>query len=121
MKKVGLDLSLFLPIRPNTKLGPKGDPFLLPSAPYALWRASSLSETRSLPSVQRFVDCIISGTRQRKLCRVLLSAKNDSRQRPPFAECKPLSIKRRLAKDHLSSVRLSSQSGTRQSAVRRHL
>ena len=42
---------------------------------------SPLPETGSLPSATRFAECNISGTRQNSLCRVPLSAKNDTRHR----------------------------------------
>jgi hypothetical protein len=39
---------------------------------------SSLSEFGSLPSAQRFAECLLSGTRQKSLCLVSPSAKEDS-------------------------------------------
>jgi hypothetical protein len=40
-----------------------------------------LPESKALPSVVFFAECLLSGTRQRRLCRVPHSVKLDSRQR----------------------------------------
>jgi hypothetical protein len=40
-----------------------------------------LPESKALPSVAIFAECFLSGTRQRRLCRVPHSVKLDSRQR----------------------------------------
>jgi hypothetical protein len=41
----------------------------------------ALPESEALPSVEIFAECLLSGTRQRRLCRVLHSVKPDARQR----------------------------------------
>ena len=43
----------------------------------------SLPESQALPSVVFFVECLLSGTRQTRLCRVPHSVKIGSRQRAP--------------------------------------
>jgi hypothetical protein len=45
-----------------------------------VWCAA-LPESKALPSVAIFAECLLSGTRQRRLCRVPHSVKLDSRQR----------------------------------------
>jgi hypothetical protein len=45
---------------------------------------SSLPESESLPSVGFFAECLLSGTRQRRLCREPHSVKSGSRQRAPL-------------------------------------
>jgi hypothetical protein len=41
----------------------------------------TLPESKALPSVEIFAECLLSGTRQRRLCRVPHSVKPYSRQR----------------------------------------
>jgi hypothetical protein len=54
-------------------------------APSAEWSLhASLPESKALPSVAIFAECFLSGTRQRRLCRVPHSAKLASRQRGSF-------------------------------------
>ena len=60
----------------------------------------SLPESKALPSVVFFAECLLSGTRQRRLCRVPHSVKLGSRQRAP-----------------LPSAEHSAQGGTRQRMV----
>jgi hypothetical protein len=62
--------------------------------------ANSLPESEALPSVVFFVECLLSGTRQRRLCRVSHSVKLGSRQRAL-----------------LPSAKHSAQVGTRQRQV----
>jgi hypothetical protein len=47
-------------------------------------REVSLPESEALPSVGFFVECLLSGTRQIRLCRVPHSVKLGSRQRAPL-------------------------------------
>jgi hypothetical protein len=44
----------------------------------------SLPESEALPSVVFFAECLLSGTRQRRLCRVPHSVKLGARQRVPL-------------------------------------
>jgi hypothetical protein len=60
----------------------------------------TLPESKALPSVAIFAECFLSGTRQRRLCRVPHSVKLDSRQR-----------------GSLPSARHSAQDDTRQRLV----
>jgi hypothetical protein len=60
----------------------------------------ALPESEALPSVVFFAECLLSGTRQIRLCRVPHSVKLGSRQRAP-----------------LPSVGHSAQDGTRQRQV----
>jgi hypothetical protein len=48
----------------------------------------SLPESEALPSVVFFAECLLSGTRQRRLCRVPHSVKVGSRQRAPLPSAK---------------------------------
>jgi hypothetical protein len=48
----------------------------------------ALPEFEALPSVVFFVECLLSGTRQRRLCRVPHSVKLGSRQRAPLPSAK---------------------------------
>jgi hypothetical protein len=45
---------------------------------------AALPESEALPSVAFFAECLLSGTRQRRLCRVPHSVKLGSRQRIPL-------------------------------------
>jgi hypothetical protein len=60
----------------------------------------ALPESEALPSVVFFAECLLSGTRQRRLCRVPHSVKLGTRQRAP-----------------LPSAEHSAQVGTRQRQV----
>jgi hypothetical protein len=61
---------------------------------------STLPESEALPSVVFFAECLLSGTRQRRLCRVPHSVKLGARQ-----------------KASLPSAEHSAQDGTRQRMV----
>jgi hypothetical protein len=47
----------------------------------------SLPESQALPSAVRFAECLLSGTRQIRLCRVPHSVKYRNSAKSPFTEC----------------------------------
>jgi hypothetical protein len=68
-----------------------------------------LPESEVLPSVVFFAECLLSVTRQRKLCRVPHSVMLCSRQRASFTECWTLGTGRHSAKTSLPSVKHSTK------------
>jgi hypothetical protein len=75
-----------------------------------------LPESQALPSVVFFTECLLSGTRQRRLCRVPHSVKLGSRQRAslPSAEHSAQDDTRQRQVCRVSNTR---QRGSRQRAV----
>jgi hypothetical protein len=76
----------------------------------------SLPESQALPSVVFFVECLLSGTQQRRLCRVLHSVKLGSRQRALY---RVLNTRHRtaLGKDNFAEGQTLGKGGSRQTAV----
>jgi hypothetical protein len=82
-----------------------------------LMRATKpLPESQALPSVVFFVECLLSGTQQRRLCRVLHSVKLGSRQRAFY---RVLNTRHRtaLGKDKFAECQPLGKGGSRQRAV----
>jgi hypothetical protein len=76
----------------------------------------TLPESQALPSVVFFAECLLSGTRQRKLCRVPHSAKLGSRQRAPLPSAEH-SAQGVLGKDKFAECQTLGKGGSRQRAV----
>jgi hypothetical protein len=76
----------------------------------------SLPEFEALPSVGFFAECLLSGTQQRKLCRVPHSVKLDTRQ---TVLCRELNTRHRttLGKDNFAECQTLGKGGSRQTAV----
>jgi hypothetical protein len=81
-----------------------------------LWTALTLPESEALPSVGFFAECLLSGTRQRKLCRVPHSVTLGTRQRQL---CRVLNTRHRtaLGKDNFAECQTLGKVGSRQTAV----
>jgi hypothetical protein len=78
--------------------------------------AYSLPESQALPSVVFFVECLLSGTRQRRLCRVPHSVKLGSRQRAPLPSAEH-SAQGALGKDKFAECQTLGKGGSRQRSV----
>jgi hypothetical protein len=78
-----------------------------------------LPESQALPSVVFFVECLLSGTRQRRLCRVPHSVKLGSRQRALY---RVLNTRHRttLGKDNFAECQTLGKGGSRQTTVSGH-
>jgi hypothetical protein len=76
----------------------------------------SLPESEALPSVGFFAECLLSGTRQRKLCRVPHSVQLGTRQ---IVLCRELNTRHRtaLGKDNFAECQTLGKGGSRQTAV----
>jgi hypothetical protein len=76
----------------------------------------SVPESEALPSVGFFAECLLSGTRQRKLCRVPHSVKLGTRQ---TVLCRELNTRHRteLGKDNFAECETLGKGGSRQTAV----
>jgi hypothetical protein len=79
-------------------------------------RVTPLPESEALPSVGLFAECLLSGTRQRRLCRVPHSVKLDTRQ---SVLCRVLNTRHRttLGKDNFAECQTLGKGGSRQTAV----
>jgi hypothetical protein len=76
----------------------------------------ALPESQALPSVAFFAECLLSGTRQRKICRVPHSAKLGSRQRAPLPSVEH-SAQGAFGKDKFAECQTLGKGGSRQRAV----
>ena len=76
----------------------------------------ALPESEALPSVGFFAECLLSGTRQRKLCRVPLSVQLGTRH---IVLCRELNTRHRtaLGKDNFAECQTLGKGGSRQTAV----
>jgi hypothetical protein len=79
-------------------------------------RKPTLPESEALPSVGFFAECLLSGTRQRRLCRVPHSVKSGTRQ---TALCRELNTRHRttLGKENFAECQTLGKGGSRQTAV----
>jgi hypothetical protein len=76
----------------------------------------SLPEFGSLPSAGGFAECFLSGTRQRRLCRVPRSVNLGSQQRYPLSSAEH-SAQDALGNDTFAEVQTLGKGGSRQSTV----
>jgi hypothetical protein len=76
----------------------------------------TLPESQALPSAVLFAECLLSGTRQRKLCRVPHSVKLGTRQRAPLPSAE-YSAQGALGKDKFAECQTLGKRGSRQRAV----
>jgi hypothetical protein len=83
---------------------------------FSLLSQTALPESEALPSVGFFAECLLSGTRQRKLCRVPHSVKLGTRQN---VLCRELNTRHRttLGKDNFAECQTLGKGGSRQTAV----
>jgi hypothetical protein len=79
-------------------------------------RDCSLPESQALPSAGGFAEYFLSGTRQRKLCRVPHSVNLGSRQRDPLPSAEH-SAQHALGKYKFAEGQTLGKGGSRQSAV----
>jgi hypothetical protein len=80
---------------------------------------TALPEFGSLPSAGGFAECFLSGTRQRRLCRVPRSVNLGSRQRYPLPSAEH-SAQDALGNDTFAEGQTLGKGGSRQSAVSGH-
>jgi hypothetical protein len=76
----------------------------------------SLPESQALPSVIFFAECLLSGTRQRRLCRVPHPVKLGARQRAPLPSAEH-SAQGALGKVKFAECQTLGKGGSRQRAV----
>jgi hypothetical protein len=78
---------------------------MISTSPYCP-QYGSLPESEALPSVGFFAECLLSGTRQRKLCRVPLSVQLGTRQ---IVLCRELNTRHRtaLGKDNFAECKIA--------------
>jgi hypothetical protein len=83
---------------------------------YNIVEVRTLPESEALPSVGFFAECLLSGTRQRKLCRVPHSVQLGTRQ---IVLCRELNTRHRtaLGKDNFAECQTLGKGGSRQTAV----
>jgi hypothetical protein len=90
--------------------------FLYREDVFLLRKNNSLPESRALPSAVLFAECLLSGTRQRRLCRVPHSVKLKTRQRAPLPSAE-YSAQGALGKDKFAECQTLGKRGSRQRTV----